>query len=240
MANNENRTGIVPVETVEKYEITTQQVNEYLQKRMNTFTTTARNNGEEIEDIHVNVVSFEFSKKFAPFAIVLPDDAIAERKNKGKDEGIMQIFQSEENNNLQKLSKPVWGAIASYLYTKNDKKSFVDSGNLKKTLGLTSGMANQIAGLCSPRIIKVDREHRHITCLLDPIRIFSDMVRKGSNEVNKDGAPKYMVMIDKVEKIGSGNYKYTISKEPKKRNHGGNSGIDILRIVRESVQHGKK
>lgn len=238
MSNNENRTGIVPVETVEKYEITTTQVNEYLQKRLNTFTTVARNNGFECEDIHVNVVSFEFSKKFAPFAIVLPEEAIAE-KSGGKEEGIMKIFQNEDNAELSRMTKPVWSAIASYLYTKNDKKSFVDSGNLKKTLALTSGMASQIAGLCSPRIIRVDRDHKHITCLIDPIRIFSDMIRKDKNEVNKDGAPKYMVFIDKAVKVGNGNYKYYITKEPKKRNGGNGAGLDILKIVRDSMNSRK-
>lgn len=239
MANIENRAGIAPVETVEKYELTTAQVSDFLQKRINTFTTVARNNGEEIEDIHVNVVSCEFSKKFVPFAIVLPEEAIAQKQNGNGEKQIMRIFQSEENNELSRLVKPVWGAITAYLYTKNDKKSFIDSGNLKKTLNLTSGAASKVAGLCSPRIIRVDKERRYIICLVDPIRLFSDMVRNGKTEVNKDNIPKYMVNIEKVVKVGNGNFKYIITKEPKKRSDGG-AGLDILKIVADSVNNPRR
>ena len=237
MANNGSRTGITPVETVEKYEITTAHVAEYLQKRLNTFTTAARNNGVSIEDIPVNVVSIEFTKKFVPFAVILPEEAIAQRSGGDKD-GISAIFQSEDNNDLQKLEKPVWSAIMAYLYTKQDKKAFTDSGNLKKTLGLTTGIANKIAGLCSPRIIKTDKEHRHVVCLIDPIRLFSDMI-KNQGETNKEGAPKYFTIIDKTVRLSHENYKYMVTKDPKKHNNEA-VGPDILKIVRESMSASKK
>lgn len=234
MANIENRAGIVPVETVKKYEINTSQVGEYLQTRINGFTSAARKNGIEMEDIPINVITMEFSKKFTPFIVILPEEAIAQRSGKDEKEGIMSIFQNEDNGELSKLEKPVWSAIASYLYTKNDKKCFTDSGNLRKTLGLTTGDANKIASYCSPKIIKVEKDRRHVVCLIDPIRVFSDMIR-AENETTKDGAPKYMTMIEKSVKLSHGNFKYYITKEPKKRSGNGGAGPDIIRFVRESM-----
>lgn len=228
---NENRIGLVPVETVEKYEITTTQAAEHLQKRLNTLTSAARKNGVDIEDIQVTLVSVAFSKKFVPFMLILPEEAIHERRKNDKEE-IMGIFMNEETRDASKIEDCVWAGIKPYLYTKGDKKSFYDSSNLRKTLGLTSADVNTITKTCSPRIIKTDDRTKHVVCLIDPIRLFSDIIKR-SGETDKNGIPKYLTNIKEVKSINHETYKYFVTKEPKKHKKG--TSPDIIKIVRTSM-----
>lgn len=235
MSNNGSRTGIVPVETVEKYEITTAQVQDYLQKRINMFTSAGRNKGDaNIEDIPISVTSIDFSKKFVPFMIILPEEAIAEKNNDGSN-GTWKVFQDETAEASSQLVRHVWSAIVSYCYTKNDRKAFLNSPSLKKTLLLTGGTPNKIANHCSPKIIKASRDQKNAVCLLDPIRVFSDIIRTSNSEVNKDGSPRYLTIIEKVEKLSADNYKYTVIKEPKKSKDK-TSGPDILQLVKRTMK----
>jgi len=231
MSNNGNRAGLQPVETVEKFEIATSQVADFLQKRLNTFTSTARKNGIDIPDVQISLVSIDWTKKFVPMMIVLPEEAIKSRGANGQ--GIYDIFKDESNDNVSKIEKPIWDALLSFIYTKDDKKAFLNSGLLKKNLSLTSRMASEIAGLCSPKIMKSnDSSRKSVVFLIDPIKVISDMIKTGNDDVTKQGVPRYFTVIEKVERISHENYKYFVTKEPKKQKKDNVS--DILRIVKQT------
>lgn len=231
-----------PLETVTKYKFTTDDVRDFLQKRMSGLVAGLKNIGENAEDLKINLISVPNYGKLAPFMIILPEDAIAKpaKKNKGE---TMTVFTGSENEKCGQLTKAAYGTIAPYMYTKEDKKSFMDSSNFHRILDITRKQGAQIASKCSPSPLNVGGT-RVVVCYLDPIRIFSDMVmtkddvdrarnyqKRGGNTTFKN----YQVRV-KFKKIGSDNCTYEVLKEPKKKKNTDGLNAQILRAIQANVR----
>ena len=234
MASYAIRAGFRPVETNETWTFTTEDVRDYVQDRINVFIAAERQSGKKIPDIPITLVTVQYTKKFAPFAIMLPEEAL-ETRSKNSEE-TLSVFENEKNEQLAKLLKPVWSAITSFLYTGDDKKNFKRNQTLRNGLDLTMSNVNEITLMCSPRTVITDKRKNTtvVICLLDPIRIFSAMVMK-ENERLKDGTPSYTINKISFDKVNHENYKYTFSKCPKKLKKKHVADGEVLRAVMRTV-----
>jgi hypothetical protein len=230
-----NRIGYSPIETVETYKFTTNDVRDFLQQRINMMINAARQKGSNCEDVQITLISMPYSKKFAPFVAVLPEEAIKKRTSESGDH-VMKVFQNDENRELANLQEPVWDAVSSFVYVKGDKKAFLNSSDYKAKLGISTTAAREIAGLCSPKMMRIgDHNSKTVVFLIDPIRVFSTMVKKNQSEINpKTHAPAYVVEAE-YEKIDRDNCSYRVMKKPRERKR--NEGVNdkLSKILRGSL-----
>lgn len=242
MSRIENRVGIAPIETVEKYHFTTEEVCTFLQNKLNVFTTAARKDGRDDEDVKITLSSVKFSKKFVPFLIILPDNSLKSnrrdaRDGKGNKEGIFSIFRNEESESSGRLSQSVWAALMPYTYNKQERNQFRDSAQLRNVLQLSVADSRDVANLCPPKCKNLDKNNEVCIFLIDPIKVFSDMVAaKDGSDRTKDNKPKYYIEIEnETTKISATSYRYTVTKSPKKMKRQGVTGTDIMKLVRGSM-----
>lgn len=229
MSVTENRMGIKPIRTVKQYELSTYDVRDWMQKRLNSFITLGRqeqmsNDGRtDIPDIKVNVLTYAFSKKFAPFIVMLPPEAL---KKSGKNQReTMAFFLPDESEELALIIPRVWDAFRSFVYTKDDRKEFLKmDGQLKHELQMSKDDCAHFTKFVVPKLLKPGGS-KVIVFLIDPIRVFSEMVREDSEKPKiKPGdkvdpskiKPDYLINDITFERINSDNYKYIFNKEPKK------------------------
>ncbi len=239
MSRIENRVGIAPIETVEKYHFTTEEVCTFLQNKLNVFTTAVRKEGRDDEDVKITLSSVKFSKKFVPFLAILPENALNNNRRNAKDgkDGIFSIFRNEDSESSGRLKQSVWAALMPYTYNKRERNQFRDSAQLRNVLQLSVADSRDVANLCPPKCKNLDKSNEVCIFLIDPIKVFSDMVAaKDGSDRTKDHKPKYYIEIEnETTKISVTSYRYTVTKSPKKMKRQGYSGTDIMKLVRGSM-----
>ena len=226
MASNEiykTRAGIQPSEQELPFSITTTDVEQYMQRKLNVVVNGMRQNGlYHGDDIEVKVVTVEMGSNFIPFTVVLPMNVLKERKRRPKEE--LSIFNPKDNDATISIHEPIMKMFASYTFDKADGEAFF-SADWRRARGVSTTTSAVLKNNRLPRIQKLNNgSMEKVTFLIDPIRVFHDMLMMENNNTN------FMIEIKNWQKIRSGEYRYDMKRviNKKKGKKGGNLLADEI------------
>lgn len=228
MASNEiykTRAGILPSEQELPFSITTTDVKQYMQRKLNAVVNGMRQNGlYSGEDIEVDVITVEMGSNFIPFTVVLPMSVLrGERKRRSRDE--LSIFNPKDNDATVGIHEPIMKMFASYTFDKADGEAFF-SADWRRARGVSHTTSAVLKNNRLPRVQKFNNGSlERVTFLIDPIRVFHDMLMMENTNTN------FMVNICGWQKIRSGEFRYDMKRtlnNKKKGKKGGNTLADEL------------
>ena len=198
----ETRSGLTPSEKEMPFLITSSQVTKYLQNKLNVIAAKDKS----VPKMNIKIVSFDVSKKFVPFAVVLPTSAL--QKGRGKnDDRLDPIFNPNHASKREMLIQPLFEFFRGYVYTSRDFKD-MSNQHVRHELGLSQGKLNTLKNMAIPKKMTIGQGSNRQECvffLLDPINVFHDML-ESKNPAK--GGDRFNIEIDGVKKISSGEYEY--------------------------------
>lgn len=209
MDNIKTKAGIQPVQTELPFSITTSDAEKYLQEKFNMLKGDNAN-------MTVSLFTTEVSPKFLPFMLLLPKQA-SKNGSKKKNDNVLSIFNTDTNeNNGVALHNDVFAVIAPYIFNKADEQAFF-SPDWRRERQVSSATSHKLKYSRTPHIQKYNKgQIEFVAMLIDPIRLFYDMLSDPTKQEN------FRVSIRNMEKVKTGEYRYTVSKIPvvaKKKNH---------------------
>ena len=242
MSDMKTLSGLRPTERREEpFEPTTNEAEAFLQKK---FDAIVKQMNREIrkynedhpdednvslqEDIEVNLITNRMSSKFYPFVLVLPSSVLKDgSKKRGKNE--LDIFNPQHSEQNANIKDPLYAVIKPFLYDDNDKKSFF-STNFQHALKISSRTAGSLKAYCRPKIHRFDKDRvSYVVILLDPLRLFHNMLERPDDKTPFD------VMIDRVEQLKGGNFKYYTSRVIKSKNKKNKKGINFEKVITQKI-----
>lgn len=215
------RSGITPNESGLPFTISTADVREYLQAKMDVICDAMAKQGKNLGHIDIMVYSPEtFGRKFIPFTIFLPTDIlVGKRKTVNKDEP--SIFNPAVEDKAVDIIQPIYNLLKCYTYSSADKEAFERSKFLKRELNLSHNNLYDIMRYMTPKVVKFpSSKYELVTLLLDPIRVFHDML------IMPDSKKDFSIIIESCQKIRGNEYNYNIIRtvyNGKNKNKNGNN-----------------
>lgn len=209
--NVKTRAGLVPVETEMPYSITTEEAEEFLQQKFDAIVSAMQKKGEHQEDVKIMLFTTKCSKKFMPFMVLLPLSVLKGKKER-KNDYELDLFNPESSEKIAKLKDPFYQLIGSFIYNKNDESSFF-SNAWRQALGVSLKTSHMLKANRTPKIQKFNKgASEYVVCMLDPVRLFHDML----TDVNNKDA-KFGVEIAHTECIKSTNFRYEVLRVARKK-----------------------
>lgn len=212
------RSGLMPTQTEVPYLVTTSEVEEYLQGKVNV---ALKDQGH----MNIQVLTIQPGKKFAPLMIFFPESA----SNSGRPQGgnnELSVFKGENASKIQ-LDQRLYKAISPYVFNKEDENAFF-SADWRRRVGVAANMSQTLKAYRKPHLQKFQNgKIKLIGVMLDPVRIFHDMLSAENYEDAK--RERFCVFIEKIEKIKNANVTYTVTREKADGHSGRNKDLqDIL------------
>lgn len=218
--------GLVPEERQITYVITTDKAQEFLQKKFNfvvkmmneKINKENRENGDNIpiqEAVTVTLNSTKCGESvFAPFTILLPLNVLSKKRQKQVD-GELEMFNPDSTTPKAALKPNFWDLLSCYMYNDSDVSSFF-SNEFRRTFRISYNVAEAIKGNRRPNIqtFGKDKRYQYVTCIIDPIRVFHDML------TSKDDKTAFGVFITDSKTISAGHVEYTVVREVRKAGKG--------------------
>lgn len=239
MASNEiykTRAGLTPSEKELPFSITTSDVEQYLQRKLNVVVNGMRQDPDikyTGEDIEVKLVTVEMGSNFIPFTAVFPMNIVKSKPRRPKDE--LSIFNRKDEDETVVIYEPIAKMISSYMFDKSDGEAFF-SVDWRRARGVSTNRSSTLKHNRVPRIQKFNNGNmERVTVLIDPIRIFHDMLVMENNNTN------FRIEIKDWQKIRSGEFRYDMKRvlnSKKNKKGGGNDFVDEL--SRKMNSFGKK
>lgn len=201
------KSGLMPTQSKETpYEITTEQVNKFIQDRFNAIHSIYLKEGKNVDDFTSTVISVKCSQKFVPLMLVMSLSVLDNAQKKKKKEDELDIFNPEkEDGTVASLKTAIYKCIAPYLYNKTDEAGFF-APTFRSSLGIPLKISHLLKGFRRPKIQKLGRNEQ-VICFIDPLRIFHDMLTDPQNPNEF-----FKVNVNKCEQIKDGSYLYKISR----------------------------
>ena len=215
-SNNDLRTraGISPNEAELPFSITTRQVEDYLQRKLDVVMNRG-GNGETREPIEVRVYTTEAGKSFLPFVVVLPMDVLEEtgKKNKNKKK-MAAIFDTKSCEGTSNMRPEYYNLFSSYIYTKDDESAFF-SDDWRRARRVNRETSPVLKGLRTPKVTTMnDGALQVVSFMIDPLRVFHDMLKmEGDNR-------SFKVEVQGWQKIQTGEYRYDVLRAVTKGKRG--------------------
>lgn len=200
------RSGVQASEDKIEYSITTTMAKEYLQSKFNLLATTAKKKGMNIPEINIMMYNEKLGKNFIPFFLILPEDVLIRNK---ETEDIPSIFKSE-NSDHARLFGPYYEMLRAYTFNKDDKRAF-RSTDWKRRAGIQSGKnIGTLLKYSTPKIENFGNGGRKVIVLIDPIRLFHDMLTDDSARKQN-----FEVLIEHWKEIDSatGNWNFVVNRK---------------------------
>lgn len=221
MANYNTRAGLTPSERELPFVITTSDVSDYLNGRLEALVKTMNTP----MNIELSVASVEAGSKFVPFTVVLSPNTAKHRNNVSNDTE-PSVFRPNDNDGSVRLIEPIAKLLGVYAYDKADGEAFF-SADWRRARGVSTNSSAILKKNRTPRMMKfktnkgpVDR----VIFLIDPIRVFHDMLVMDDNNAN------FRVDIVNWNKIRQGEYRYEVLRvlNKNKKNKNNQNFIDAL------------
>lgn len=222
------KSGLVPVDKdVEKFEITTQSILTFLQKKVTTITSRMRDKGIDIDDIKVMMVNSKLGKNYVSFTLLLPESVL---ENARKSKNINPIFASDgdKNGNLF-IVQPIYQLILNYMYTKNDRNA-MRYAQWRKATGITkSRNVDLLINYSRPRYFYGEDNERYIMVMLDPLRVVHDML------VDPNDNYKFSVWFTKNHEIEGGSFCFEVLRDKNKKKNNNDASKDIQKRLARMI-----
>ena len=143
----------------------------------------------------------------------LPESVIEQEKyapTKGN-----SVFNTNPKSHALKINNVIYNVLNPYMYNRVDRESF-GTRLMKNTLKMSREKIYRIQEWSTPTVFNTKRNvPTSVVLLIDPIRIFYDMLKYVGNEPAKP----FRIVVEDTKKRENGYYKYYIRREeitPKK------------------------
>ena len=234
MPNYNSRSGLQP-ERNEKlvYNITTNKAQEYLQKKFDVVTRIMKQKGDNIGQVKIRLFTTDAGSRFRPFILLLPLNVLETYEKRNPEEP--DIFNPEADDELMKkasLKQGIKKVISAFKYDKYDQNSFYGN-DWRRARGVSRETARQLRMRVDPKIMDIgekDQKIKMVTVLIDPIRLFHDMLTFDDDNSN------FKVDIIKYQKSRSGEYKYMVNRIKKKGDGGKNYTNRLADELNRAIQ----
>ena len=235
--NFETRGGLTPNMNELPYSITTSAACAYLQDKLDCVCSQ---NPDDPKKIKITLATTEPSKEFLPFIIVLPYDGVVEdsgkKYNQKNDQPTINIPDDEDvehGRGAARIRRDIFMLLKAYAYNENDAAAF-KSEEWRRRLHISRETGNNLRGLRKPKVSKINGigngNMKVVMMLIDPIRVFYDMVQMdGDNR-------QFYVNITKTQKIAAGEYRYDIKRQIAHKGKGKN-GKDLSNVLNDLVRN---
>lgn len=235
--NIETRGGLYPDLNNLRYNITTEQCEAYVQKKINTVVALmkqgkcidSRTNHSlpavDIGDIIIKLktASALNSKKMFPFMLHIPPAVLVDWNDDEKSqhrEGLSCFYQNEADGYGQKshLYEPIAELIRQFAFNEIDHNWLFDKkdgAKHRQEYDLTAHDAHLITvEYAKPRLLTSGRGRdaiKTVSLYIDPFKVFKDMLRMEDPKMRqKDFEP---VLLGTPTKIKDGNYSYYVQRK---------------------------
>lgn len=199
--------GLTPDKKNLPYSVNTDQVAKFVQKKLNALQSKIEPNAESI---NVQILSLDAGRKFFPFVAVLSQSAAEEQTNKKRNTNADSFFTSDERHCGKRavLKNYVYKYFENYTYDKRDKNAFA-SEDWRVARGVSRTNSNRLISLATPKFLNPNSNNgaSGIYFLIDPIRVFHDMLRIDGDNRN------FMVIIESWNKQENGVYSYKLTRQ---------------------------
>lgn len=224
------RAGLVPVETEVPFAITTENAEDYLQKKFDFAVNEMRNPKRDgmkpvqQEDVKITLISTKCSSKFYPMMLLMPLNVLKNKQDK-KNSNELDMFNPTNSEKSANMKKPFYDVIMPYLFNKDDESAFF-SNTVRQNLKISLKTSHTLKANRLPKIQKFDKGRaEYIVCLIDPIRLFHDMLSDVSGNA---GTNNFTAEISNVNQIKNGVCKYDVYRIARKSKSRNNSFEDKL------------
>lgn len=200
------RSGLTPNEDRLPYSITTSNVESYLQKKIDTVMNRAALEAKkEPEKIEVRVYTTEAGKSFLPFVVILPLDALEDRKQK-KQSNMPSIFDTKSVDGTANLKKPIYEVLSAYVFNKQDGEAF-KSDSWRRDHHVNREATGVLLSMRTPKVVSMENgKLKVVELMIDPMRVFHDMLRIDSDN------RQYRIQIESWQKIQTGEFRYDVKR----------------------------
>ena len=204
------KSGLIPDEIHLLRTITTAEVEAFLQSKIDVAVASIVAKGEKMSPVTLKCYSTTAGTKMIPFAILLPVSVLAgekDTKDTSDDDGVLDIFKTEETRTKGcKLREEFKKALCPYSYDKDDGYAF-KSDIWRREFGVSRDGSYQLQKMREPKIVSTDHgRYKNVTFILDPMRIFHDMMRCDLAFGNE----QYIMDICSWKTIKKGLYSYVV------------------------------
>ena len=216
-SNNQNelvtRAGLNPNETELPYSITTTMVEKYLQNKIDVVMNRSANNGGQSEKIELRLYTTEAGKAFLPFVVVLPMEALEDRKKKNK-KPMPSIFDTKDTDGSANLKPELYKLLSAYTYNKEDETAFF-SDDWRRARRVNRETSPVLKNLRTPKVTSMENgKLRVVSFMIDPIRVFHDML------IIPTDNRSFRVEVTGWQKIQTGEYRYDLKRVINKGKNG--------------------
>jgi len=192
------KSGLKPDESGVPFSITTNQVEKYIQQRVDVVCKSAN-----AENVEIKIYTTEPGKYFCPFIVGLPISVLI-NQNQSSEDDEPSIFTPNKSNKKIKIRPELYHLFKLYTYNEDDEKQFY-ANDWKNRTGLRSDASAALARLRVPTITKSEGV-KIIMFLLDPLKVFHDMLQY------KDDKRPYKITVKSLKKIKTGEYIYGVER----------------------------
>jgi hypothetical protein len=142
------------------------------------------------------------------------------------------IFNPKDSDGTVAIYDSIAKMFSSYTYDKADGEAFF-SADWRRARGVSTTTSAVLKRNRVPRVQKFGGNLETVTFLIDPIRVFHDML------VMKNSTANFMIDINNWQKLRSGEFRYDMTriirkKKGKKNNGDDNIADEINRMMRVS------
>ena len=200
------RSNLRPITSREEWRITTDDVERYLkEKKINALP-------DDLKGTSIIVKTMNVGKYFLPFMVLLSMNAIEGNGNRSNNNELDIFNPDNSDGNKVNLKNAIYKALVPYVYNKQDEQAFFSS-DWRRTRGVTSSMSSKLKYNRTPHVQVFNKNTRNemklVTLMIDPLRVFHDMVTDMSNPHEQ-----FRINISSIEKIKECEYSYTFTKDP--------------------------
>lgn len=202
--NFQTRAGVAPSESGLPFSITTDDVEKYLQSKVDVVCNRISKDTNEKLSVDIKLYTTEAGKKFLPFVVILPLDVLKSKGKKKNNEP--DIFNPKDDDRSANMRDEIATLFGAYAFNKDDQKAFF-SDDWRRRCGVLRETSSSLASLRTAKVTTLDNNKMHVVVfMIDPLRVFHDML------IMPNDKRQFRVDIDSWKKLRTGCYQYNLKR----------------------------
>ena len=202
------KSGKRPDQSALPFTITTNEVQAYLQKKLDVVVASMVANGStNINHVNLVVYTTKAGTKFFPFVVVLPLSVLEQKAKENGNSNELPMFRPENQQTSARVMEPIFKMFGSYAYDPSDADAF-RSVSWRRDYGVSKDGGDYLRFIRMPRIVSYDNgRQKAVSFIIDPVRVFYDMLR-----IEGDPNNNYRIDDIKVKELKTGEYQYFVKR----------------------------